>query len=389
MRRTNQHRSDAGPRSLGVGRLRAAGSVGLLLAATFSPSASVAADPPGLRVLTLNVWHGLRGEKKMRLEGEDPERKQRRIDWQLELIRELEPDVLLLQEVNPNARESRKYAAALGYDHISKVTSCGVHLGPIKIPCNMNEGLAILARPELQLREVGSKRLSGNARCTASFGFQTKESRYVLLGEIVVADRRVLLATTHLSSPPFVPPGFETGLDGLVRDGVLSLPQRDEIVGILERKRERNMAEVQGLLEELRRRGGDPSAPAAYDHVILGGDFNTEPETESIAVLEQSGFVNVTRGIDIPTWDPVTNQANQAIGRLGEAPLPTFDIPEVTTLLEPRETIARQIDFIFVSDNVTAGTVERVLDRDRDGLYPSDHFGLLCVARLSGESDAE
>ena len=66
------------------------------------------------------------------------------------------------------------------------MTSCGIHLPPIKIPTNVNDGLAILARPGLDLRRVHTKRLSGDAVCTATFGFQTKESRYALLGEINV-----------------------------------------------------------------------------------------------------------------------------------------------------------------------------------------------------------
>ncbi len=132
-----------------------------------SRSAPARADAaPTLKVLTLNVWHGLRsGESKTRFPGEDAE---------------------------------------LGYDEIHKVASCGIHLGKIlKIPRNVNEGIAILARAKLKLRRVGKKRLSGNASCSATWGFQTKESRYALFGEITVEGRRVLLATTHLPSDHF------------------------------------------------------------------------------------------------------------------------------------------------------------------------------------------
>jgi endonuclease/exonuclease/phosphatase family metal-dependent hydrolase len=339
--------------------------------------------------MTFNVWHGLRGEgKKTRLAGEDPARKAQRFEWQIELIREVDPDVLLLQEVNPNARETRRYAETLGYDRISKVTSCGIHVPPIKIPTNMNDGLAILARPELGLRRVGKKRLSGNAKCSASFGFQTNESRYVLLGEIVVDGRSVLLVTTHLSSPPFVLSDFESNLDRLVAEGVLAADQRDEIVATLERKRTRNFSEVEKVLTQIDKRLGNSAWAGRRERVILGGDFNTEPKTPSIARLEEAGFVNLTSRSELPTWDPIKNHVNQGIGGRTRPPLPTFEIAEVEALLEPRDTTPRQIDFIFLSGSLDAVSTEMAMNRDREGLFPSDHFALLSVVRLVIEADS-
>ncbi|MEJ2085996.1 MAG: endonuclease/exonuclease/phosphatase family protein, partial [Acidobacteriota bacterium] len=162
-----------------------------------SPTRTAARPPSGatLEVLSFNVWHGLRsGENRKKFPGEDAQRAEDRFAYQIQEIQRLDPDVLLLQEVNPNQRQARKYATALGYDEIHKVTSCGLHLGALyKIPKNVNDGIAILAKPELQLRRVGKKRLSGNAKCTASWGFQTKESRYGLFGEIRVGGRKVLV----------------------------------------------------------------------------------------------------------------------------------------------------------------------------------------------------
>ncbi|MGB5880208.1 MAG: endonuclease/exonuclease/phosphatase family protein, partial [Thermoanaerobaculia bacterium] len=156
-----------------------------------------------LRVLTYNVWHGLRsGESNKRFPGEDPADMEGRVAAQIREIERLAPDLIFFQEVNPNQPEARKYAQALGYDEIHKVSSCGLHIGGLyKIPRNMNEGIAILARPELGLKKIGKIRLSGNAKCTATYGFQTKESRYALFGEITVGGRNLLVATTHLSAP--------------------------------------------------------------------------------------------------------------------------------------------------------------------------------------------
>jgi endonuclease/exonuclease/phosphatase family metal-dependent hydrolase len=338
-------------------------------------------DPVGLRVLTFNVWHGRRsGESKTKFPGEEEERAERRFAWQIRLIQELDPDILFFQEVNPNQREAETYARALGYDEIHKVTSCGIHLGVLlKIPKNVNEGLTILARRGLDLRRVQTKRLSGNALCTATFGFQTKESRYLLLGEITVEGRRILLATTHLSSPPYVPPGFEGDLADLLAEGVLTGEQHAEIMDILESKRERNLDETRMLLAQIEKHRLKLSEDGRPIPVILGGDFNTEPETPSIAAVEAYGLRNVATGPDYLTWDPVKNHENHAIGSKRGWPLPTFGIEEVEALLEPRRTIARQIDYLFVSDRGKVVSSEMAMDRDRHGMFPSDHFALFAV----------
>jgi len=268
--------------------------IGLLLAflsaAAGLPAAAADADSRDtLRVLTYNVWHGLRsGESNKRFPGEEPEDKESRFAAQI--------------------------------DEIHKVTSCGLHLGAIyKIPRNMNEGIAILARPELGLRRVGKKRLSGNAKCTATFGFQTKESRYALFGEITVGGRSILVVTTHFSSPPFVPSDFEQRLDELVEQGTLEAGQREEILAELERKRQRSLAEAQRLLGQIEKRRRDRKNPDRPRAVILGGDFNAEPGTPAIVAIEEAGLRSVA---------------------------------------------------------------EMVLDREVDGRYLSDHFALLGVLRV-------
>jgi endonuclease/exonuclease/phosphatase family metal-dependent hydrolase len=346
----------------------------------------VGQDRVRLRVLTFNVWHGLRsGESKTKFPGEDAARKERRFALQIRSISELDPDVLLFQEVNPNQREARAYADALNYDEIHKVTSCGFHLPPIKIPKNVNDGLAILARPGLNLRRVKTKRLSGDALCTATFGFQTKESRYALLGEITVQGSKILLATTHLSSPPYVPPGFEEDLQALVENDTLSEEQHAEIVDELESKRARNLAETEKLLAQIEKYRSKLSEAGAPVPVILGGDLNTEPDTPPIETVTSSGLQMVATGPDYMTWDPIKNHENQAIGSRRDWPLPTFDTEPVEALLAQRKTIARQIDFLFVSERGKVVSSRMVMDQDRHGLFPSDHFAVFAVIDLQLE----
>ena len=129
-----------------------------------------------------------------------------------------------------------------------------------------------------------------------------------------------------------MPPGFEEGLAGLVAEGKLSEEQRAEIVGKIESKRERNLSETRKMLaqiEKQRMKLGEDGRPAP---VILGGDFNTEPGTASIAAIEEFGLLNVGTGPDYLTWDPVRNHKNMAIGSKRGWPVPTFEITEVEEL---------------------------------------------------------
>lgn len=352
----------------------------LLAACTMLAGASPAQEPVTLRVLTLNAWHGLRsGESKTRFPGEDPERKRQRVEWQLEEIRRLAPDLVLLQEINPNQPEARKYAETLGYDEIHKVTSCGIHLPPIKIPGNMNEGLAILARPELELRRVGTKRLTGDAACTATYGFQTRESRYVLLGEIRSADRRVLVATTHLSAPPNVDSDFEETIERLAADGEIEPKERDKILGALEHKRARNRKEAERLVGQIERHRRKLERSGDRVIVVLGGDLNVEPDSSAVQRIESAGLLSVASGPEFLTWHPRRNRTNQEIGSRRSPPLPTFGEPAIEVLFEVPGLRARQIDHLFTSAEVRVRDAEMVLDREQGGIHPSDHFGILAV----------
>ncbi len=351
-----------------------------LLAAAMADAAPAESGSQTVKVLSLNAWHGLRTEGKFRFPGESRERSKRRLALQLDEIRALDPDLLLLQEVNPNPRRSRRYARELGYDQLHKVTSCGIHFGPFKIPVNMNEGLTILARPELGLRKVGFVTLSGKNRCWGDYlGFQTAEARFVLLGEITLGGRRNLVGTTHLHAPPFVQPDFEERLDELVAAGKVTAAQQREILDELDRHRRWMEGEAEALAAALREAaGGGP--------VILGGDLNAEPDSGIVATVAGAGIVDVAAaarpGEPLYTYDPVRNAENNQIGAKKEWPLDDYGVPELAALYEARKTTLRRIDYVFASPGLEPAGAEVVLDRDRDGLFPSDHFGLLVELRL-------
>ncbi|MDP8232971.1 MAG: endonuclease/exonuclease/phosphatase family protein [Candidatus Zophobacter franzmannii] len=83
-----------------------------------------------------------------------------------------------------------------------------------------------------------------------------------------------------------------------------------------------------------------------YDNSILCGDFNTTKGDDAIKIIEQNGFISV--GSDAPTF--------------------------------PTKAPGKKIDFFFASPLLKdkAKTVTLLgTDCDENGIYPSDHIGLL------------
>lgn len=338
------------------------------------------AGAASLRVLTFNVWHGLRTQGVFEFPGEDRERRERRLAGQVAEIETLDPDLMLFQEVNPAPGLARRYARDLGRDEIHKVVSCGIQLGPLRIPRNMREGLAILARPELGMKALGPVKLSGPGGCGDRTGFQTAESRFALFAEITAGDHRVLVINTHLHNFPFGRPEFRARLDELRTAGTLSETQHHEIAAKYDGHLERQMSEVRVLLEAMEKR----LAGGGYRGVVLGGDFNSVPQSPVVAEIRGRGLGSAADAAAGPilTVDPALNAENRAIGSKEGTPYPTFSLPELEALFDEEERQGRQIDHVFFSEALRAAAVRRVLDRPRDGIYPSDHFGLLTELEL-------
>jgi len=110
------------------------------------------------------------------------------------------------------------------------------------------------------------------------------------------------------------------------------------------------------------------SPKLAGKEVILMGDFNARSDAEEIAVLKKAGFRDAFAEVGDPpgyTWDGTVN---------GNIQLQKRVFPE-DFWLEPKQ---QRIDYIFFRGSglqVKAGEV--VLNRPIQGLYPSDHFGVL------------
>ena len=318
-----------------------------------------------LTVATLNTWHGLNGKGKLSF-GLLEARSERvaRLHRQLNALRALNADVLLLQEVNPLPFRAHWYARQL--QKRCEYVSCnaGVKLGwgP---PWNLNEGLAILCPQGWRVEAVGKKRLSGELRFSPLrisqvggpyLSLQLHESRVALAVRLHLPQYRqhanptgvtsVLLGVTHLHHAPSLTPRSEAILDEMTSQG-LTAEERAHLVRAFRTANSRRVSEVDTLaswLERLRKPG---------EPVLLGGDFNSEPDGVPARTLARHGWGDLWRmagnsenEAGAATWDPSRNPLawrSQNFHQRGQ----DFS-PLVRTTLQAVDALARRIDYVFV-----------------------------------------
>ena len=103
-----------------------------------------------LRVVTINVWAGLdyKGSLKMG-EYQDEDTRALRTRNLVEQLKELDPEIIAVNEANKLPRYARSLSRELGYDRIYHVGLGGLRIGPIGLPVNLREGDVILAKKSL------------------------------------------------------------------------------------------------------------------------------------------------------------------------------------------------------------------------------------------------
>ena len=159
------------------------------------------------KVLTYNTLHGLQVEWFWVRPGEMLEQQLARFHLRVEQLVESEPDVALLQEVNPLPHMAERYVEALQarglhYSQVHQVDACGLRVPGLALLKELNNGLVILANAPLRLEKLDGLKLSGTGSCYDQVGWQLGELRYALIAEITSPDTQAkyLVSTAHLHS---------------------------------------------------------------------------------------------------------------------------------------------------------------------------------------------
>jgi endonuclease/exonuclease/phosphatase family metal-dependent hydrolase len=349
------------------------------LAVSLGAGAAQSPQDHSLGVLTLNAWSGLDYIGTFSVgDYEARERRDKRFAELVRRTRELDPDVIFLQEVNPAGRFSRRLADALGYDQVHQVTLSGIKIAGLGIPSNLCEGNAILAKPGLGLRKTDSWRHSGSFGFAGGFlSFHLDEIVGSLVAEITAAGTRVDLVNVHLHATPTADPALEVSLRKRVESGELSEEAYREIAAGWTQGIERRAGELRDL--DARLKGLDSGIP-----LIVAGDFNAPADAPEIAAFRSAGpYLDAGPAGAFVTWDPSANPNVAFSAALKDARGQARTGLDLLGALD--SALPRRLDYIFLGRMFAPVDVmlsRVVFDGATAGLPPSDHYGLFALVDL-------
>ena len=352
-----------------------------------------------ITLLTYNTLHGLEPSGLTVKANESQEARQARLDLQFRQLSIIQPDVMLLQEVNPLPEMADRYVSALKdvglqYRAVHQVDACGMRLAPgLAVVPGLNNGLAVLAKEPLLLRKVEGVKLSGGiGRCEDYFGFQTGELRYALIAEVEnpSTGRKLLTVSLHLHSGIERNAFFIKKINDAVKEGRVRREDFEGIVAAMEQDQERRLGEIRLLVKEVQKL----YAKGNYLGVIVGGDFNFEPDDPEYRELERAGlrdtYAMAKPQTEIYSLDP---QRNVIAGRsIREVPstlraamnrLPESQRQKILEGYQKGITEARRVDFLFLMrepSERSTGCFRQELFGHLEGLSAtpgSDHYGVL------------
>jgi len=340
-------------------------------------------SPRHLRILTVNVWSGLDYVGVLRMgEYESKERREQRFQALVRQVRILEPDVIFIQEANPVKYFTQRLADSLGFDYVHTVVNAGIKLGPVGIPSNLKEGIAILARPSLELEEIDVWKLSGPFGIHGDIlAFHFGEVIVSLAARIIIDGTPIYLVNVHLYAAPPEDSVLAQKFSQLENEqGVTEVTHAKTMKSWMEGV-ERRRTEVKQLLKHLSQLPDDIP-------VIVAGDFNTEPQSKEIVEFQAAGgFFDTFRPHTSHrqfTWDWEANEnVSYSVHRVDNK----GKLLEGYNLLSALNNEAqRRIDYVFLSRHFREADVLEgrvVLDSTINGIHASDHFGVLSVINVA------
>jgi endonuclease/exonuclease/phosphatase family metal-dependent hydrolase len=317
-----------------------------------------------ISVLTYNTLHGLEVGRYSVRPGESEEAHAARLGLQIEQMAAAAPDLMLLQEVNPLPGRARMYVdglkkAGLEYDEVHQVDACGIRLvGNVAVVPGLNNGLVVLAKAPLRIRKLEGLKLSGGiGGCRDSTGVQFGELRYALIAEIEnpATQRKILAVSLHLHSgierdEYFIQRINEAQLQGRIpKEG-----EAQQILAALAEDRDRRIEELRTLVQKLR----TLQAEGNYVGVVIGGDFNFEPDSPEYRTLYDAGLKDThllaRHTGELYSYDPKNNPVAQheevelppALNSIVQA-MPEEERQKIIDGYRRGLSMARRIDFIF------------------------------------------
>ena len=332
-----------------------------------------------LKIINYNLWHGLGEGFFKREELEPSSHKKRRFQEQIRRLKEAQPDILFLQEVNPVSSLSGRIAEELEMKAVYQNTNCGVSFLDLGLPVNLDMGIAILVRPPLKIKKIKGLKLSGPVGfCNPYLTFQYAEFRYALFALAHHPQYgSFLLVNTHFHHGVEWSDPVREKIKHWEVSGVLTASQKEELEETIEASNTRREKELKNLFSQLKK------LQKHYENLplILAGDLNSTISSPIYKKIIETYQLKDSMEIysSIPyTWNPEVNIKNHKYTEKFDVPVPTFDKEEIKSFFKKYDQRQRRIDYVFVSPNIEVLSHTLFADQPGEqGIIGSDHFGVM------------
>ncbi len=337
-----------------------------------------------IRILDINVWSGLNYHGHFTMgEYEPPAVREKRFQALCSQIRQLNPDVVGINEANKLPDYAERLARETSYEVFYHVGLGGVRLGPVGLPWNLREGDAVLAKKSLNPEFVGRKQLSGGYVgdwVTCHFADATQ----IVAIRITVREKPVYLFVTHWHSSLPDAPYVLAKAEELRRTGAISGEDYQDVLLKIQEGVDWRLSEAKGTTEFIRK-------TAEHDPYVLMGDFNAEEDSQEIKALLRFGMSDAYRLVNPDssgfTWDPRTNLNYETY--YSKQSSSENDSDAYARLEYSTREIPKRIDYLFLGSSPSPGSTVisvvscRVAMTDIvNGAHTSDHYGVFAEIQL-------
>ena len=336
-----------------------------------------------ITLANINVWFGMDARGRLKF-GEHESSAVRRSRFKILVagLKNLQPDIIAIQEANKLPGYARRLADKLGYDVVWKTTNSGIKLLGRGIPVNFTAGNAILTPKHNEIKFLGAERLSGRGLQFKNFSFHLTELRDAIAARIIIDRQPVIVFNTQTHFSVVSNPKWKKQLDQFIESYQLTPGQQQKLLADIRKGWNRRRDEILRLVAFVKKIIRQNN----YPYVIMG-DFNTTDDSPAMIHLIEALKLQDAYRIKNPlesgyTWDPGrnTNTRFDASPFWADGVTPKDPLNRLEAQFD--EKMARRIDFIFLSYQFDPNMIQEadlLFTEPTDGLYASDHFGLRVV----------
>jgi len=334
-------------------------------------------------LVNMNVWFGMDARGYMKFgEFESRARRRARFNILAEGLKNLQADVIGIQEANTLPDYANNLAGEIGYDAVWKTTNSGIKFLGRGIPTNFAAGNVILAPHGCGLQFLGAARISGRGLQLKNFSFHITELRDVIAAMATIRDQPIIIFNTQTHFSAIRNQRWEVPLNNLIDSYQLAPGKKEKLLKKIHKSQERRRKEIFGIIAFVKK----ITSVYNYPFVIMG-DFNTTADSSEILHLIDELNLRDAYRIQNPgkpgyTWDPGRNTNTGYDAALLWADGATCKDPLNRLEAQFDAKMARRIDFIFLSYQFEPNMVKEadlIFTAPTDGLFASDHFGIQVV----------